>query len=71
LEYFGIENVGIFYDHLEYFWPFGIIFGRLVYFLVIWYIFPVLVCLYQNKSGNPAAPSNSRKKIHDVETVGQ
>jgi hypothetical protein len=34
-----MENVDIFYDHLEYFmaiwnilWPFGIICGRLVYF---------------------------------------
>jgi hypothetical protein len=25
----------------------------LVYFVVIWYIFPVLVCLDQEKAGNP------------------
>jgi hypothetical protein len=43
----GPLNVGIFYDHLEYFmaiWynlrPFGTIYGRLVWFLVICYIFP-------------------------------
>jgi hypothetical protein len=35
-------------------WPFGIIYGRLVYFVVIWYIFPILVFLDQEKSGNPA-----------------
>jgi hypothetical protein len=35
----GMEKVGIFYDHLEYFtaiwhisWPFGIVCGHLVYF---------------------------------------
>jgi hypothetical protein len=43
-----MENVVVFYDHLEYFtanwynlWPFGI---------VIWYIFPVF---WTKKSGNP------------------
>jgi hypothetical protein len=30
-------------------WSFGIFYGHLVYFVVIWYIFPVLV----KKSGNP------------------
>jgi hypothetical protein len=33
--------------------PFGIIYDRLVLFVVIWYIFPVWVCLYREKSGNP------------------
>jgi hypothetical protein len=32
---------------------FLIIYGRLVYFAVILHIFPVLVCLVQEKSGNP------------------
>jgi hypothetical protein len=39
LECLGMENVGMFYDHLEYFtalwyilWPFAIICGHLVYF---------------------------------------
>jgi hypothetical protein len=48
-------NVGIFYDHLDKFmaiwynlWPFGIVCGHLLYYLV-------LVCLDQEKSGNPAA----------------
>jgi hypothetical protein len=34
-------------------WPFGIIFGRLVKFVAIGYIFSILVCLDQEKSGNP------------------
>jgi hypothetical protein len=33
--------------------PFGIIYGRLVLFVVIWYIFHVLTSLEQEKSGNP------------------
>jgi hypothetical protein len=48
----SMEDVGIFYCHLGYFvviWnilrPFGIFHGYIfVYFMVIWYIFPVLVC---------------------------
>jgi hypothetical protein len=32
---------------------FGIIYGRLVLFVVILYIFPILACLDQEKSGNP------------------
>jgi hypothetical protein len=53
LEVLGMENVGIFNDHLEYFtsiWynspPFDIVCGHLVYF-------SVLVCLDQEKPGNP------------------
>jgi hypothetical protein len=45
LEGLGIENVVIFYDHLEYFtaiWyhlqPFGIVCGHLVYFFPFWYV---------------------------------
>jgi hypothetical protein len=44
-----------FYGHLDYFtaiwhtlWPFGIVCGHLAYFYI-------LVCLEQEKSGNPAA----------------
>jgi hypothetical protein len=33
--------------------PFGTIYDLLVQFVVIWYIFPFLVCLDQEKSGNP------------------
>jgi hypothetical protein len=32
---------------------FGIIYGRLVLFVVIWYIFPVWLCLEKENSGNP------------------
>jgi hypothetical protein len=51
---FAIENHGIFYDHLVYFTTIGnILCGHLVYFVVIWYIFPRFGILYQEKSGNP------------------
>jgi hypothetical protein len=49
-----MENVGIFYGHLEYIsairyilWPFG-------YLVVIWYISPHFGLLYQGRSSNPA-----------------
>jgi hypothetical protein len=32
------------FGHLVYFWSFGIFCGGLVYFVVIWYIFPNLAC---------------------------
>jgi hypothetical protein len=45
LEGFGMENVGLFFDHLEYFmaiwynlWPFGLVCGHLVYFFPFWYV---------------------------------
>jgi cellulose synthase/poly-beta-1,6-N-acetylglucosamine synthase-like glycosyltransferase len=67
LEGLGIENVCIFNNFLEYFtaiWyilrPFGIFYGHLVNcmpvwysFFVIWYIFPVLVCLDKSKIWQP------------------
>jgi hypothetical protein len=62
LEALGIENVVKFYDHLEYFtavWynlqPFGVVCGHLVY------IVSVLVCLDQEKSGNPAPNGHPEK----------
>jgi hypothetical protein len=33
-------------------WPFGIFYGHLVCFMVIWYIFSRLGILYHEKSGN-------------------
>jgi hypothetical protein len=34
-------------------WPLGIFYGPLALFVVIWYILTILVCLDQEKSGNP------------------
>jgi hypothetical protein len=39
-----MENVGIFMTIWSILRPIGIFYGHLVYFLVVWYIFPVLVC---------------------------
>jgi hypothetical protein len=36
-----------------YIWPFGVFYGNLVYFVVIWYIFLRFGVLYREKSGNP------------------
>jgi hypothetical protein len=54
LEGLALEDVGIFFGLLAYFAailcivrPFGI------YFMLIWYIFPVFSMLYEDKSGNP------------------
>jgi hypothetical protein len=67
-----VVNVGIFYGHLEYFmaiwkilWPSGLIFGRLVYLVIICYIFPNLVCLDQDKSGNPG-PKLCRLRVSSL-----
>jgi hypothetical protein len=45
----AMEDVGTVFIHLVYLQPFGIFYGRLVYFLELWYIFPVLVC-YSRKN---------------------
>jgi hypothetical protein len=40
-----MKDVGIFYSRLVYyFWRFITFCGDLVYLMVIWYIFPILVC---------------------------
>jgi hypothetical protein len=50
--------------------PFGIIYGRLVWLVVIGYIFPNLVCLDQEKSGNSdlemAQQNSSNLKIKRI-----
>jgi hypothetical protein len=55
-----MEDVGIFYGHLDNFmaiWtifrPFGTFYGHLVYFPPFWYIFSCFGMLYQEKSGSP------------------
>jgi hypothetical protein len=57
---FGMDNIGVLNGRLEHFedflfiiWPVPILYCHQVYFVVIWYIFPVLGILYQEKSGNP------------------
>jgi hypothetical protein len=53
LKVLAMENIGIFYDHLVYFTAIGNILWHLVYFVVIWYIFPRFGILDQETSGNP------------------
>jgi tetrahydromethanopterin S-methyltransferase subunit E len=52
LEGLGMGNVVIFLTIWNILWPFGIIYGRSVYFVVICHILLILVCLDQEKSGN-------------------
>jgi hypothetical protein len=41
--------------------PFDIFYGHLVYFVVIWYIFPRVGILHREKSGNPVLQSVSKR----------
>jgi K+-transporting ATPase A subunit len=59
-----MENVSIFYGHLVNFTAIRYV---LVYFMLIWYIFPRFGMLYQEKSGNPALQSVSREESHRAE----
>jgi hypothetical protein len=52
--------------------PFGITNGRLVQFVLIWYTFPVLVCLDQEKSGKPNSEEQAcvhRSRHHNYATM--
>jgi hypothetical protein len=44
-------------------WYKYLIYCHLVGFVVIWYIFPSLVCLEREKSGNPARARGSRFQL--------
>jgi hypothetical protein len=48
-----MENVGILCGLWHTLRPFGMLYGHLAYFVVIWYIFTVFGMSYQEKSGNP------------------
>jgi hypothetical protein len=48
----GMENASIFSSIWNIFQPFCTFCGHLVYFVVIWYIFPHLGMLNQKESGN-------------------
>jgi hypothetical protein len=52
-----MENVGIFYVPVVYLLPLEIFYGHVVYFVVIWHIFPRFGMLYQEKSGKPECGS--------------
>jgi hypothetical protein len=60
LEGLAMEDVGVFYGHVVYFMCIWYILVSFGIFMVIWYIFPVLVCLDQEKSGNPGPDPNPK-----------
>jgi hypothetical protein len=57
-----MEDVDTFYDHLVHFTPLGMFYGHLVYFMVIWYIFPVLVCWTKKNLATLEQSLNKRTK---------
>jgi hypothetical protein len=52
----NLENVVIFYGHLEY----GIFYDHLVHYVLIWYIFSGFGIMYQEKSGNHGKKTNNK-----------
>jgi hypothetical protein len=44
-----MEDVGLFMEIWSILQPFGILYGHLLYFVVIWYIFPRFSMLRQEK----------------------
>jgi hypothetical protein len=70
LKVFAMENVGKLFAHLVYFTALEIFYGHLVYFLVIWYIFPRFGMLYQEKSGS-LAPNSESRSIGNMDVGGQ
>jgi hypothetical protein len=64
-----LENIDIFYGHLEYsmpiwkiLWPFGIFYYHLAQFVFIWYIFSVLVSCNEKNLATLSATARKRTK---------
>jgi hypothetical protein len=58
LEGLAMEDVGIFNGHLVYLRPFGVFYGNLLYFIVIWYIFSRFWYVVQRKICHPLVQLN-------------
>jgi hypothetical protein len=56
-----LENVALFYAHLEYFADIWDILYPFVTLWYIWYIFSGFGIMFQEKSGNPAHDPNAPK----------
>jgi hypothetical protein len=61
-----MEDVGIFYGHLVYvfYGQIGKFNGHLVQFVVIWYIFPILVCCTKKNLATLTNKSTIIKKTY-------
>jgi hypothetical protein len=59
-------NLGIFNDHILP--PLEIFHGHLVYFVVIWYIFPRFGIFYQEKSGNTDSKNRPKRNREQNKT---
>jgi hypothetical protein len=83
LEGLEMESVGIYYGHLVCFtaiWSFCLLYGQLLYFGFVWYIFPHFGMFYKEKSGVLRAArvqflkkgflAYVKEKIHAMQQVG-
>jgi hypothetical protein len=61
-----MENVNIFYGHLEYLWVFGIFSDHSVHTMLIWYNFSCFGIMHQEKSGNPV-----REYVRQINWIGR
>jgi hypothetical protein len=50
-------------------WPFGIFCGDLVYFVMIWYIFPVLVCCSKKNLASLVSSTHREAASSSLEMV--
>jgi hypothetical protein len=55
VEGLGMDTVGIVYGQKEYFKPFDILYGHLVYFVAFCIFFPILVCCTKNNLASQVA----------------
>jgi hypothetical protein len=62
-----MENIGILIGSWEF--STAIVYGKMLHFVVIWYIFPVFCMLYQEKSGNPEPTLGSQDGKTDEAVV--
>jgi hypothetical protein len=58
-----MENVGIFYGHLEHIAAIWYILWKLGNLVSIWYIFPCFCILCQEKTGNPGKQAYRRNLL--------
>jgi hypothetical protein len=51
----GMEYFGMSYVQFLFLMPFGVFYGHLVYYVLVWYIFSKFGMFYEEKSGSPGA----------------
>jgi hypothetical protein len=51
----GMEYFGMSFVQFLFLMPFGVFYGHLVYYVLVWYIFSKFGMFYEEKSGSPGA----------------